>query len=127
MINDTTPSNPMITGTENGKVRHKYDYTIVSTDPEFDNISYFIDWGDGKTTDWIGPYDSGEEIIQSHTWLIRRTYEVKVKARDGHGMESDWGTLTVSMPYEPPYFQFFEWLFERFPHAFPLLRFILKH
>ena len=124
VINDTAPSTPTITGTEDGKVRHKYDYTIVSTDPEEDNISYYIDWGAGKTTDWIGPYDSGEEIIQSHTWLIRGTYEVKVKARDGHGMESDWGTLTIIMPYEPQ-FPFIQWLLERFPNAFPILRYLL--
>jgi outer membrane protein assembly factor BamB len=124
VINDTAPSTPTITGTENGKVRHKYDYTIVSSDPEEDNISYYVDWGDGKTTDWIGPYDSGEETIQSHTWLIRGTYEVKVKARDGHGMESDWGILSVTMPYEPQ-FPFIQWLLERFPNAFPILRYLL--
>jgi outer membrane protein assembly factor BamB len=126
IINDTAPTLPTITGMEGGKVRHKYDYTIVSSDPEDDNISYYIDWGDGKTTDWIGPYDSGEEIIQSHLWLVKGTYEVKVKARDGHGMESDWGILSVTMPYEPPHFQFFEWLLERFPNAFPILRFLLE-
>jgi outer membrane protein assembly factor BamB len=125
LINDTAPSTPTITGTENGKVRRQYDYTIVSTDPEEDNISYYIDWGDGKTTDWIGPYNSGEKVIQSHIWLIRGTYDVKVKARDWHGMESDWGTLSVTMPYEPQ-FPFIQWLFERFPNAFPLLRYLLN-
>ena len=125
VINDTAPSIPTVIGTENGRVRRQYDYTIVSTDPEDDNISYYIDWGDGKTTDWIGPYDSGEEIIQSHTWLVRGTYEMKVKARDGNGMESDWGTLSVTMPYEPQ-FPFIHWLLERFPNAFPILRFLLE-
>ena len=104
----------------------QYDYSIVSIDPEDDNISYYIDWGDGKTTDWIGPFDSGEELIKSHFWLVRGTYEVKVKARDGHGMESDWGTLSVTMPYEPPRFPFIQWLFERFSNAFPILRFLLE-
>jgi len=125
IVDDNPPLTPTITGTHRGKVRQTYSYTIVSTDPEEDNISYYIDWGDGKTTDWIGPYDSGEEIIQSHTWLIRGTYEVKVKARDAHGMESDWGTLSVTMPYEPQ-FPFIQWLLERFPHAFPLLRYLLN-
>jgi hypothetical protein len=56
----------------------------------------------------------------------RGTYEVKVKARDGNGMESDWGILSVTMPYEPQ-FLFNHWLFERFPNAFPLLRFLLGY
>lgn len=125
VINDTAPSIPIITGTENGKVRHRYDYTIVSTDPENDNISYYVDWGDDKTTDWIGPCDSGEEIIQSHLWLVRGTYEVKVKARDDHGMESDWGTLSVTMPYKLSQFPFIHWMLERFPNAFPFLRYLI--
>jgi outer membrane protein assembly factor BamB len=124
IIKDSAPDKPTITGQSNGKVRKTYDYTIVSSDPEEDNISYYVDWGDGKTTEWIGPYDSSEEIIQSHIWLIRGIYEVKVKARDGHGMESDWGTLSVTMPYEPQ-FPFIQWLLERFPNAFPLLRYLI--
>ena len=124
IIEDNPPSIPTITGTVNGTVRRTYDYTIVSTDIDNDNISYYIDWGDGRITDWIGPYDSGEEIIQSHTWLLRGLYDIKVKARDGYGMESDWGTLRVTMPfpYDIPFTGFLQRLFERFPNAFPILR-----
>jgi outer membrane protein assembly factor BamB len=123
-INDTKPETPSITGDENGHARRKHDYTIVSTDPDNDNISYYIDWGDGKTTDWTTPTPSGQAITLSHTWLKQGSYVVKVKARDGHGMESDWGTLSVTMPfsYELPHFRFLDWLFEQFPNAFSILR-----
>ena len=126
-INDTKPATPSITGDENGHVRSKYDYTILSTDPDNDNISYYIDWGDGKSTDWTTPTPSGQAITLSHTWQKKGTYTVKTKARDEHLMESDWGSLSVTMPlsYEPPHFRFFDWLFERFPNAFPILHRLL--
>jgi len=126
-INDTKPETPSITGDESGHIRRKYDYTIVSTDPDNDNISYYVDWDDGKFTDWTTPTPSGKAITLSHTWQKKGTYTIKTKARDEHLMESGWGTLTVTMPlsYEPPHFQFIYWLLERFPHAFPILRHIL--
>ncbi|HVQ01400.1 MAG TPA: PQQ-binding-like beta-propeller repeat protein [Candidatus Thermoplasmatota archaeon] len=123
-INDTNPAIPSITGDENGQVHRKHDYTIASTDPDNDNISYYIDWGDGKSNDWTTPTPSGKAITLSHIWQKKGMYTIKVKARDEHLMESDWGTLSVTMPlaYEQPHFRFFEWLLERFPHAFPFLR-----
>lgn len=125
IIENNPPAIPMITGTAHGKVRTTYDYIIVSSDSDDDNISYFIDWGDDSTTDWIGPYVSGDQVVQSHQWTKRGTYTIQVKARDEHGMESDWGTLTVIMPYEPPQHPFIHWLLERFPNAFPLLRYLI--
>ncbi|HUS99524.1 MAG TPA: hypothetical protein VMY59_04310 [Candidatus Thermoplasmatota archaeon] len=47
-----------------------------------------------------------------------------MKIYDTYNNESDWGTLTVTMPYSItiPFHSFWERLFERFPSAFPILR-----
>jgi len=121
---DNPPNTPKITGPPQGKIHQSYEYTVVTTDPEGDDVYYYIAWGDGFDTGWLGPYNSGEAISQSHTWTKRGTYTIQCKAKDVHGWESGWGTLKVTMPlsYDPPHFRFFEWLFERFPHAFPILR-----
>ncbi len=74
---------------------------------------------------WIGPFPSGQQQTVNHTWNKKGTYTIKAKARDSHEQESDWGTLSVTMPYEPQ-FPFIQWLFERFPNAFPILRFLLE-
>jgi outer membrane protein assembly factor BamB len=126
-FNDTRPTAPSITGTENGHVRRMYNYTLQSIDPDNDNISYYIDWGDSTNTGWMGPYASGHEITVNHTWTKRGTYTIKAMAMDYYGAESNWGTLSVTMPlsYEPPHFRFLDWLLERFPHAFLILRFLL--
>ena len=121
------PTPPIITGPINGKKGQYYPYTFVSTDPEGNNVSYYVDWGDDTNTGWIGPYASGIEIVVNHIWDDRGTYTIKGKARDVNGNESAWSTLRVTMPlsYEQPQFPFFVWLFERFLNAFPILRQLL--
>jgi outer membrane protein assembly factor BamB len=123
----SAPPVPTITGPLQGKIKHAYDYTFVAIDPEGDDVYYYILWGDGDGISWIGPYRSGEAIVKSHHWNTRATYAIQCKAKDVHGCESNWTTLLVTMPlsFDLPHFRFFEWLFERFPHAFPILRHLL--
>jgi hypothetical protein len=92
-------------------------------------MEVYFDWGDGTNTGWIGPFNSGHELTVNHTWTKRGTYTIKAKAMDNYSAESGWGTLSVTMPllYESPHFRFFAWLFERFPHAFPLLRHLMGY
>jgi len=80
------------------KVGEPWNYTFKSTDPEGENVSYFIDWDDGDFEDWFGPFESGEEVIRNHTWDDEGTYNVRAKAKDIWGAESEWGTLDIIMP-----------------------------
>lgn len=123
---NTAPIVPSIQGETNGRVRTVYEYTISTIDPDQDNISYEIDWGD-NTTQVTDFYKSGEEIIISHIWGFEKTYTVRVRAIDEEDAESDWAILMVTMPcsYKLPIMQFWERLFERFPNVFPILRHIL--
>ena len=117
------PNTPTITGEINGEIQTSYDYTIQTTDPDHDDVQYYIDWGD-QTFNITDLKESGVQIMESHTWSIKGTYSVKVKAIDIYYAESDWVTLQVTMPYSSnkPLPQFLELLFQRFPNAFPLLR-----
>jgi PKD repeat protein len=125
--NNTPPGTPEIRGPSHGKPLVQYNFYVVSTDPDGDDLSYYVDWGDNTTSGWLGPYPSGAQEIVSHNWSQKGTYSVKVKAKDMHGAESDWGILPMKIPvsYDLPNVLFFKWLFERFPHAFPLLRYLL--
>jgi len=74
---------------------------------------YFVDWGDGSDTGWIGPYDSGEQVIQSHQWSKKGSYTIQVKARDSYLVQSEWGTLVVSMPAPVPLlYRMYSWIFD---------------
>jgi outer membrane protein assembly factor BamB len=94
------PNKPSISGETNGETGTYYDYTFVSTDPDNDEyLNYYIDWGDGENMR-VGPYASGEEAVWGHYWDFWRTYTIKAKAIDNYGGESDWGTLSVTMPLD---------------------------
>ena len=68
-----------------------YDYTVNGSDPESDPLSYRWDWGDGDTSEWLGPYDSGVPCTLSHSWAELGTYDVKVQSRDPW-YEGGWST-----------------------------------
>jgi outer membrane protein assembly factor BamB len=127
-LDPNAPVAPTITGQTNGKIKKTYVYTFTSTSPLGHNISYLIDWGDGTTTDWLGPYTSGEPLTLNHSWSKKGTYVIKARAKDTENRWGPWGTLSVTMPYSYnlPFMNFLESVLERFPHAFPILRYILS-
>jgi hypothetical protein len=118
------PTPPTITGPAKGKPNAQYKFTFTTTDPDTpDSVYVLVDWGDNTTTDWVGPHTSGSPFIITHSWTTKGTFTVKAKAKDDHGAESDWATLTVKMPATYGMTNpFIHWLLERFPNAFPLLR-----
>jgi len=122
------PAEPTITGSVKGKIKVATEYNFTTIDPEGDEVYYFIDWGDTSNSGWIGPFPSGDAVSQSHTWSKKGTYEIKAKAKDSYGTESDWGKLTITMPfsYTIPFQPFWQGLLERFLDIFPLLR-VLFH
>ena len=87
----TAPEKPNIPmGSTTIKKDIEYTYTTRTIDEEEDQIYYQFDWGDGTCSDWLGPYNSNVNVSTSHTWYEKGTYEIKVLAKDEHGLESDW-------------------------------------
>jgi hypothetical protein len=84
------PTEPLINGSNIGEVGEEINFSFVSEDNEEDEIYYYIDWGDGTFDDWLGPFNSGEELIISHVWESEGTYNIISKAKDIHNEESDW-------------------------------------
>ncbi len=120
------PDKPSIDGPTSGKVGTFYDYTAQTTDHDDNDIWYFLYWGDGSGTGWLGPFDSGEDVTKHHRWTEKGTYNITCKAKDVYGEESDFGTLEVTMPKN---LQSSNSLFIRFleghPRMFPILRYLL--
>jgi len=122
--NNEPPDKPTIDGPLQAKIRTSVTYVFQANDTDNTPISYYVDWGDG-TNEQTMDYMPGFGVSIKHTWTYKGTYTIRAKAIDSFGLESDWATLTVIMPYEPPQFPFLTWLLERFPNAFPLLRYLL--
>lgn len=108
------PNAPIISGLNSGLDRTWYDYTFSATDPEGDDIYYYIDWDDGFIDEWIGPYSSGEEITLSHFWYFKDIYNIKVKVKDIYGDIGEWESFKVGIPDYKPH------------HESPLLKYLLN-
>ncbi|MDH7507024.1 MAG: M20/M25/M40 family metallo-hydrolase, partial [Candidatus Thermoplasmatota archaeon] len=93
------PNVPVITGPTMVTINEVCKYSVVTTDPDGDDVYYYVDWGDGNFSGWIGPYTSGVPIQTSHTWTSLGSYMVRVKAKDIYGVRSSWSdyiTVIVS-------------------------------
>ncbi len=128
-IGSNPPETPQITGAEKGNPGNSYDFTFITSDEDGNQFYYWIDWGDGQTNQWIGPYTSGQVVTLPHTWSEKGTYLIKAKAKDTYNAESEWGTFSVTMPFSKNMVKphFLEWLFLRYPNIFPILRHLLGY
>ena len=124
-----TPEKPL--GTMKGKPNNEYTFSSSCIDPDGNDIFYMFDWGDGTSSDWIGPYSSGEKIETNYTWESEGTYFVKVKAIDSlgpfindRGIESQWSDpLEVAMPkHREQLISFSELLEHFFYNNYPLCK-----
>lgn len=82
-----TPSQPI--GPTTGKKDQSLSFTVSTTDPDGDQIYYWIEWGDGTNSGWNGPHASGFALTLSHTYTSKGKFQITVKAKDTHNAESD--------------------------------------
>ncbi len=77
-------------GPDEGETNIEYSFSSTTTDPEGEQIYYMFDWGDGTTSDWIGPYESGDTGEASHFWTEKGYYDIKARAKDIKGGVGKW-------------------------------------
>jgi hypothetical protein len=97
------PEKPGVpSGPTSGKAGVNYTFSSSTTDPDASDLLYYKwDWGNGES-DWLGPYASGQSVEAIHKWLIPGDYQVKVKAKDSNGLESEWSdTVTIHIAVGP--------------------------
>jgi hypothetical protein len=138
MMDNRNPNPPEITGPLSGEINKIYGYNFLLTDPDGDNLTaILIEWG-GTGIDnttyicWTcggGFQPNGTIFVADHSWSTAGTYSIRAKVWDTQENESDWGTLSVTMPfsYHNAVPHILELLFQRFPHAFPILRHIIGY
>jgi len=118
----SAPDAPTIVGPSSGRIKRPQDFTVTTTDPGGLDVWYFIDWGDGGDSGWLGPYSSGVGVTESHTWSSEADYNVRAKAKNENDIESDWSTVIFSAPK----IKLFRWSFlERFQFINQILKALL--
>ena len=92
VIANNPPEKPTIIGPKIARINKICNFSVVSNDPECDNIGYGIcSWGDGSRCNYsIGLFPSGEEINIEHIWNEKGTYQITICAIDCHGACSDF-------------------------------------
>jgi outer membrane protein assembly factor BamB len=119
------PNKPYVGGKIKGAINTEYIFIIVyNGDPDNNPVSYYVDWGDGTNSGWKYDYTSYDTLFY-HTYTKIGLYTIRAKAGDDFGGESDWATLTVSMPknkiINTPFIDFLE----NHPNLFPMLRHLI--
>jgi len=120
------PSTPA--GQINGKPGVEYNYTTIDIDPDGDDLYYLFSWDDKTYSGWVGPFASGATGNATHVWNKKGNYQIKVKARNSYGIESEWSDpLSVTMPRNKIVTNtFFLQLLEQFPLLSKLFSIISK-
>jgi hypothetical protein len=122
-----SPNSPIINGPTSGSVGLQYKYRVCTTDQDDDNVYYTVDWDDGGIQRYIGPYRTGEDVILEHSWNRLGKYNIKVKAIDEWGSQSNWVTLSVTIPKIKIINKPLMNLIERYNALFVLIEELLYH
>jgi len=95
------PYTPEISGDTEGKTEDTLTFDVTGTDPNSDDLYYYIDFGDGY--EYLGLFEHGETVEVTHAWSEAGEYTVKVKSKDVWGLESvGEGELTVTIEDDTP-------------------------
>ncbi len=97
IVEDQPPEKPIIKGPVVGRVGVLYNFSISITDPETEQFYFQISWGDGITTGWLGPYESGESVIACYAWDAPGSYSILVKTKNPYGEESVSDPLLIQI------------------------------
>jgi hypothetical protein len=127
IVENHPPSDLIIDGPNHCRVGVEYKWSFVSTDPDGDNITYYVDWGDEcGGAEWHGPYPSGKIVFLAHMYTTKNMLIINAMAVDEHGAESNMTYFEVAIPRSISINSMLLKLLERFSHAFPMLRYILE-
>jgi hypothetical protein len=114
-VGNLAPNKPTIDGPKTGLINSDIEIIFSATDPNSDDLYYYIEWGDGTSEEWIGPHSSGAEVKLTHSWDEERSFGIKAKVKDTEDEESGWTTHVITIPRSKSINTFMPWLFQRFP------------
>lgn len=85
-----TPSIPIVSGPSNGYVGEQLQFSSISYDTQGDNLSYAWDFNDGKPIIWSEWLNANQTCNIVYNWSTQDVYNIRVKAKDEKGWESEW-------------------------------------
>ena len=88
----------------------EYIFSTSTTGPSRKPVFYFVDWGDGNDSGWMGPLTSGKEAIAVHAYKKSGDYEIRAKACNiPYYTMSDWSEPSIFHVEIPKLKDIIEW------------------
>ena len=126
-VENQPPSAPTIDGPVKGFPFISYLFTFNTTDPDGNDVSYYIDWGDGFITNWTTYQPStSPDYSEGHSWIGFDVFTIKVKAKDTFGLESLWTNYSFSTPRNRAINTLFINFLQNHLNLFLILRHLMK-
>lgn len=88
IVPNSPPVKPTITGPKTGKQSKLFNFKFTATDPENQQVYYWISWGGDVYPETYGPYSSGESPTISHSWSTIGDHTINAKTIDQYGAKS---------------------------------------
>jgi subtilisin family serine protease len=126
IVENEPPEKPIITGPKTGKPMSLLTFKVSAEDPEGNDLSYLVSWGDGHYIPYQGPYASGEEATFSHSWSTTGDYTIAVKARDQYGAKGPQSNFRLSITKTRAVYTPFQWFLQQHLNLFPILRLLIQ-
>ncbi|MCM8808284.1 MAG: PKD domain-containing protein [candidate division WOR-3 bacterium] len=97
------PQPPTISGPTSGNTNRPITFSVVTTDPNKDEVAYLFNFGDGTQDSWSTYYASGQKVNKEHIYLKPGNYDISAKAKDIKGNESEWSPIhSILISSQPP-------------------------
>lgn len=110
------PDPPIIDGPKNGKIELEYEYNFSLSDIDNNPMYLRLDWGNGTSGPWLGPYAPDTTVKLNHTWYQRGTFTIRAQSKDSYNAESLWSEFIVTMQRtRETNNSLFLWFLERYP------------
>jgi murein tripeptide amidase MpaA len=95
---NNAPMKPTLDGEADCMEGKDYQLIVHGSDPENDDLYFFVDWGDQTSGKWTGPFSAGEPASLYHAYSSTGQFNIRAKARDVYEEEGPWSesiTITV--------------------------------
>jgi hypothetical protein len=128
IVDNQPPGKPIIVkGPTSGNPRTLMHFTFSAEDPEGNDVSYLVSWGDGDYEPWTELKPSGSEVTFSHAWREARVYTINVKVKDQYEAKGPQASFSITITKNKAvnnivWFQIFNKLVDHFP----ILKYIIE-
>ena len=113
-------------GPDSGETGIDYGYAVMFYDDEYHDAILEIDWDDGSPIEYSEYWGAREEYTFYHNWSNEGTYNIKVRATDVLGEESEWEPIEVSVPRSKGFpYLLLQFFLEKICDIFPWMEMLL--